>query len=148
MKPDQRYRAMAHNRGRTRPELALASALWHRGLRYVTSLGFKNRYGRILPGQPDMVFPKKRTVIFVDGCFWHGCPECKKNPEQSGDFWRDKIRTNMERDRRTTRCLEEEGWVVIRIPEHAIRTKESLEQTTASLVERLSREDIRTLRRK
>jgi len=133
MTPEQRYRAMAHNRGRTRPELALASALWHRGLRYLTHSGYKAHYQQAIPGQPDLIFPRKRTVIFVDGCFWHGCPQCNKNPEQSGDFWRDKISANIERDRKITALLEEENWTVIRVPEHEIRTKTALEHTAECL---------------
>lgn len=133
MTPEQRHLAMAHNRGRTRPELALAAALWHHGLRYLTNDGYKNRYQRKLPGQPDIIFPRERTVVFVDGCFWHGCPQCDKDPGKSGDFWRDKIKANIERDRKMTACLEEAKWAVIRIPEHEIKTKAALAHTAERL---------------
>ena len=133
MTPEQRQLAMAHNRGRTRPELALAAALWHHGLRYLTNDGYKNRYHRKLPGQPDIIFPRERIVVFVDGCFWHGCPQCDKNPGKSGDFWRDKISANIKRDRRITACLEEANWFVIRIPEHEIKTKAALAHTAECL---------------
>jgi len=84
-----------------------------------------------------MVFPRKRIVLFVDGCFWHGCPECGKSPEQSGEFWVRKIKTNKERDQRITTGLKSEGWTVIRIPEHAVRTKAGLAQTTDRLIDTL-----------
>lgn len=67
--PEQRHRAMAHARGRTRLERALAVELWRRGLRYLTTDGHKARYRVRLAGQPDLIFPRKRVVVFVDGCF-------------------------------------------------------------------------------
>lgn len=133
MTPEQRHLAMAHNRGRTRPELALASALWHRGLRYLTDDGYKNRYHQKLLGQPDIIFPRERIVVFIDGCFWHGCPQCDKNPGKSGDFWFNKINANVDRDRKITARLEEENWTVIRVPEHDIRTKATLKHTADRL---------------
>ena len=133
MTPTQRHKAMAHNRGRTKPERALASGLWHRGLRYFTHDGYRSVKGRRLEGQPDMVFPRKRLVVFVDGCFWHGCPQCDKQPEQSGTSWAEKINANKQRDRRVTADLESAGWTVLRVPEHAVRTKESLSQTVDSV---------------
>lgn len=135
---NQRYRSMVHNRGRTGPERRLASALWQLGLRYLTPEGYKTRYGRRLPGSPDLVFPKKRIVVFVDGCFWHGCQECKGVPHQSGDFWRRKIEENLARDNRVDAELKEAGWMVIRVPEHAVKAKRKLGETAKSLAERLS----------
>ena len=129
MTVSQRYRAMAHNRGRTRPERALASGLWRRGHRYLTHDGYRSVSGERLTGKPDLVFPRKRVVIFVDGCFWHGCLSCGKAPEQSGEFWAEKIATNRRRDERVTATLETEGWTVLRIPEHDVRTKSALAET-------------------
>ena len=134
MTTSQRYRAMAHNRGRTRPERALASGLWRRGLRYLTNDGYRAVSGKRLIGKPDLIFPRKRVVIFVDGCFWHGCPDCGKSPEQSGQFWINKIAANRERDQRVTDTLRTEGWTVLRIPEHDIRTKAGLVQTIERLL--------------
>jgi DNA mismatch endonuclease (patch repair protein) len=85
--------------------------------------------GEQLYGKPDMVFPRKRIVIFVDGCFWHGCPECDKSPEQSGEFWVKKIETNKKRDQRVTSELKSQGWTVLRVPEHDVRTKVAVTQT-------------------
>ncbi len=129
----QRHKAMAHNRGRTRPERALASGLWHKGVRYFTYKGYRAFSGLMLQGQPDMVLPRKRLVVFVDGCFWHGCPVCDKRPEQSGEFWANKIDANRQRDRRVTAALEREGWTVLRVPEHSVRTKRALAQTVDCL---------------
>ena len=127
--PSQRSRAMAHNRGRTRPERALASALWQLGMRYLTHQGYKSLTGNGLPGSPDLVFSRQKVAVFVDGCFWHGCPECAKSPEVSGQFWIDKIQANQRRDERVTASLEEKGWAVLRIPEHELRNKTSLSGT-------------------
>lgn len=138
MTPRQRYKAMVHNRGRTRPELAFASGIWRLGLRYLTSDGFKARYRYKLPGQPDLVFPKKRVAIFIDGCFWHGCSQCKGIPTKSGDFWRRKIEGNIKRDKEVTAKLQGQGWMVLRVPEHEIRSKGALNQTTRAIAESLA----------
>ena len=134
MTPSQRHLAMVHNRGRTGPERSLASGLWRRGLRYFTHEGYKSVTGEQLYGKPDMVFSRKRIVIFVDGCFWHGCPECDKSPEQSGEFWVKKIETNKKRDQRVTSELKSQGWTVLRVPEHDVRTKAALAQTVNRLL--------------
>ena len=134
MTPQQRYKAMVHNRGRTDPERALASGLWRRGIRYFTHQGYKSVRGERLPGDPDMVFPRKRIVIFVDGCFWHGCSECCKHSGLSGEFWINKLSANIERDLRVTRELKAAGWTVLRIPEHDVRTKAALAETINRLV--------------
>ena len=134
MTPFQRHLAMAHNHGRTYPERALASALWRHGVRYLTHGGYKSISGKKLLGNPDLVFPRKKLVIFVDGCFWHGCPECGKAPEQSGEFWVRKIETNKKRDQRVTSELRSQGWTVLRVPEHDVRTKAALTQTLNRLL--------------
>ncbi len=125
---------MAHNRGRTFPERVLASGLWRQGIRYFTHEGYKSVTGEKIIGNPDMVFPRKRILIFVDGCFWHGCPKCGKSPEQSGAFWVNKIDTNRKRDQRVTATLRSQGWKVLRVPEHDVRTKTALTQTVEKLV--------------
>jgi DNA mismatch endonuclease (patch repair protein) len=104
MTPEQRHKAMAHNRGRTKPELALARALWSLGARYLTHRGYRKRFGAGLPGSPDMIFTGQRMVVFVDGCFWHGCADCSGIPTQSGEFWARKIAANRERDRQVTQA--------------------------------------------
>lgn len=133
MTPTQRRRAMASNRGRTRPERILASALWRRGFRYLTANGYKRKYERIV-GNPDLIFTRKRIVIFVDGCFWHGCRICKKSDGLTDSSWIEKIDRNRERDQRVTAELEREGWTVARVPEHDVRSKSAL----VGAVDRLS----------
>lgn len=128
---------MAHNRGRTGPERVLASAIWLRGFRYLTSEGYKARFGKALPGKPDLVFTRIKVVVFVDGCFWHGCPTCDRVPDNMSEFWLKKIRGNVERDKRVTAALEDEGWLVIRVPEHAVRTKAGIAETVERVAKRL-----------
>jgi DNA mismatch endonuclease (patch repair protein) len=70
---------------------------------------------RLLRVKPDFVFRTERVVVFVDGCFWHGCPRCYQKPKQNAKFWREKIGGNQARDRRVTRQLRALGWSVCRI---------------------------------
>jgi len=81
------------------------------------------RRGSKLPGKPDFVFPKLKLAVFVDGCFWHGCPKHGTRPKQNAKFWRDKITGNKARDRRVNRLLRKRGWTVVRIWEHELTRK-------------------------
>ena len=135
MTPLQRHKAMAHNRGRTRPERALASGLWRRGIRYFTYQGYKSTTGQRLTGDPDIVLPRKRIVIFLDGCFWHGCTKCRRHEGLNDPSWIEKIRVNKERDLHVTKKLTDEGWTVFRVPEHDVRTKTALSATIDRLVQ-------------
>lgn len=128
---------MASNRGRTGPERALASALWLRGLRYLTSDGYRVLFGSQLAGSPDLIFSRKRAVIFVDGCFWHGCLECRRLPEGYDPIWVAKITRTVERDQRISAQLQRDGWTVIRVPEHEVRTKSRLAETADKLADTL-----------
>jgi DNA mismatch endonuclease (patch repair protein) len=74
-----------------------------------------------LIGKPDFVFPKRRLVVFVDGCFWHACPRCGSFPKQNSRFWRQKLTRNTERDAEVTRSLRDMHWRVVRIWEHELR---------------------------
>jgi DNA mismatch endonuclease, patch repair protein len=97
----------------TSPERILRSSLWRAGLRF-------RLQARTPHGRPDVVFPKARVAIFIDGCFWHGCPEHYVRPRTRNEFWSSKLRENVERDRRQTLQLEAEGWHVCRFWEHQI----------------------------
>ncbi len=97
----------------TKPELVLRKALWAAGLRY--RLHFRTPAGR-----PDVVFPGKRVAVFIDGCFWHGCPLHYVRPGSREDFWAAKLRENIERDRRQTMALEADDWKVVRAWEHEV----------------------------
>ena len=106
---------MRANRGRdTRPELALRSAVHALGLRYRVNL-------RPVPGlrrTADLVFTRAKVAVFLDGCFWHGCPEHLRPARINERFWSAKIVGNKERDRDTDRRLIEAGWTVLRVWEH------------------------------
>lgn len=106
---------MRANRGRdTGPELALRRAVHARGLRYRVN-------ARPLPGlrrTADLVFRRARVAVFVDGCFWHGCPEHHTVAVTNGGFWADKVAKNRARDRDTDSRLTEAGWLPLRIWEH------------------------------
>jgi DNA mismatch endonuclease (patch repair protein) len=74
-----------------------------------------------LPGRPDFVFPEQKVAVFVDGCFWHGCPKCYTRPKTNRKFWDKKREDNMARDKRVTRQLRRQGWKVIRIWQHSLQ---------------------------
>jgi DNA mismatch endonuclease (patch repair protein) len=98
----------------TEPERKLRSALHKQGLRFRVHV-------RPLTGvrrEADIVFPKARVAIFVDGCFWHGCPEHASWPKANADWWREKIEANRRRDSDTDRRLHEAGWMVVRMWTH------------------------------
>lgn len=113
MSIEQRRRCMSRIRGKnTGPEMHLRKALWAAGFRY--------RLKNSLPGSPDLVFVRERLVVFVDGCFWHACPNHFQWPKNNASFWREKIQGNVERDHRNNILLQEQGWRVCRIWEHEI----------------------------
>lgn len=92
------------------------------------------RRGSALPGKPDFVFSKLRLVVFVDGCFWHGCPQHRSTPATNASYWREKLAANRRRDRRVDRELASRGWRVLRIWEHELGRKRE-----ARLIMRLKR---------
>ena len=81
------------------------------------------RRGSKLPGKPDFVFPKPKLAVFVDGCFWHGCPKHGTQPKTRASFWLAKITGNKARDRRVNYALRKRGWKVIRVWEHELSRK-------------------------
>lgn len=92
----------------TKPEEMVRKFLFSKGFRY-------RKNDKRLPGSPDIVLPKYKTVIFVNGCFWHGHEGCKYFvwPKSNEEFWKNKIKTNIERDNKKIEQLEELGWKVI-----------------------------------
>ena len=123
--PEQRRKNMSRIHGKnTSPELKLRKMLWEAGIR-----GYRVHYK--LPGKPDIVFTRKKTAVFVDGCFWHKCPVCFRPPATNAEFWNEKLQKNVERDQRVNRELEELGWTVLRFWEHEIR------KTPEDVVERI-----------
>lgn len=114
MAESSRSAMMARIQGKdTSPELLLRSALWNRGHRYRLHYVVNNI-------RPDLVFLRQKISIFIDGCFWHGCPEHYVRPRSRPEFWGKKLRGNIERDRRQTKMLEDSGWIVLRFWEHQI----------------------------
>jgi DNA mismatch endonuclease (patch repair protein) len=106
---------MQANRGRdTRPELALRSAVHALGLRYRVS----TRPIKSLRRTADLVFPKLKVAVFLDGCFWHGCEQHHTIAVTNAEYWAEKVRHNRTRDRETDRQLSEASWTVVRIWEH------------------------------
>jgi DNA mismatch endonuclease (patch repair protein) len=97
----------------TAAEMALRSLLHRRGLRFRVHYALPS-----LRRRADIAFPRQRIAVFVDGCFWHGCPEHATWPKQNADWWRDKIEANRRRDADTDARLKEQGWSVVRVWEH------------------------------
>lgn len=98
----------------TAPELAVRSAAHRLGLRYRVDVA-------PLPGsrrRADMIFRRPRVAVYVDGCFWHGCPQHYQAPQRNADYWKAKVEGNRRRDRETDRQLTEAGWTVVRVWEH------------------------------
>ena len=83
----------------------------------------KRDKGKGMKVRPDFVFPKRKVAVFVDGCFWHGCPKCYVRPKQNRKFWDAKREGNMARDRRQSRALRAAGWTVLRLWEHELAKK-------------------------
>ncbi|MER6755205.1 DNA mismatch endonuclease Vsr [Micromonospora echinofusca] len=104
-----RFRRMP--RASTKPELRLRRELHRRGLRFRV-----NHPG--LPGRPDMAFTRAKVAVFVDGCFWHRCPEHGTLPRNNRDWWQQKLDRNVARDRAKDAALAELGWMVLHVWEH------------------------------
>ena len=125
MTPEQRSRCMAAIKGKdTKPEVVVRKYLFSRGLRFRVQV-------RKLPGTPDIVLPKYKTAIFVNGCFWHGHEGCKyfRLPKSNVEFWKEKIERNIERDKESMQALFDLGWKVVRVWECELRNKANREET-------------------
>lgn len=131
--PEQRHRCMAAIKGKdTKPEMVVR--------RYLHSLGYRySLHNKKLPGCPDLVLRKYKTVIFIHGCFWHGHEGCKfsRLPKTNVEFWQDKITRNQQRDQKVIKLLREKGWNVITVWECDLRNKEKREKTLSNLNLRL-----------
>jgi len=98
----------------TPPELALRRELHRLGYRFRVDA----RLQGVTRSRPDIAFPTEKVAVYVDGCFWHSCPDHGTLPEKNKDWWRSKLTANLERDHRHTEELESAGWVVVRTWEH------------------------------
>lgn len=109
-------RMRSNRRVDTKPEARLRSALHRRGFRFRKDYPIRFAERRIV--HADIAFTRKKVAVFVDGCFWHSCPEHGTMPRSNQDYWIPKIRQNVERDRQVMDGLRNSGWCVIRIWEH------------------------------
>lgn len=117
----------------TKPEMIIRKELFRRGFRF-------RLHGKNLPGKPDLVFPKYKTVVLVNGCFWHG-HDCKlfKWPKSNQEFWKQKITGTIQRDQRNQELLVKSGWRIIIVWECALKNKDlnSIKLEIDKLVESL-----------
>src|SRR6185503_415844 len=115
----------------TKPELVVRKYLFANGLRY-------RLHSKSLPGKPDIVLPKYRTIIFVHGCFWHGHEGCKYFvvPKTKTEWWLNKINGNIENDNKAVKALKKEGWKIITLWECDLKPT-SLNKTLTSILKRL-----------
>ena len=109
-----RARLSKQRRRDTKPEVALRRELHRRGLRYFVDRAPLKGMRR----RADVVFPRRKVAVYVDGCFWHSCPIHATQPRNNAQWWADKLSANVARDRNTDERLEAEGWTVVRVWEH------------------------------
>lgn len=121
----------------TKPEILVRKFLFANGFRF-------RKNDKLLPGKPDIVLPKYNTIIFVNGCFWHGHENCKKSklPVTRREFWKDKISNNINRDSVNYLELEKIGWKIIIIWDCELNTKHKKEITYNKLLSTLKSEDL------
>lgn len=134
--PEQRSYNMSRIRSKnTKPEEIVRKYLFSQGFRY-------RKNDARLPGKPDIVLPKYKTVIFVNGCFWHAHESCKYFvwPKNNADFWKKKIEGNIQRDNCNYRLLAQQGWKIIVVWECELK-KKVVEQTLVKLAEDITKED-------
>jgi DNA mismatch endonuclease (patch repair protein) len=105
----------SNKRRDTVPELRIRSLLHRHGLRY--RVDYRVGIGRSAP-RPDIAFTRQRLAVFIDGCFWHRCPEHGTMPSANREFWEAKFRRNVQRDRENDAALHALGWTVLRFWEH------------------------------
>lgn len=137
MTSEQRSRCMAAIKGKdTKPEMIVRKYLFSRGLRFRVQV-------RKLPGTPDIVLPKYKTVVFVNGCFWHGHNGCKyfRLPKSNVEFWKEKIERNIERDKESMQALFDLGWKVVRVWECELRNKANRKDTLNKIYNSITTSD-------
>lgn len=105
----------AIRRSDTKPEVRLRSTLHRLGYRFRKDHPVRVD-GKVI--RPDIAFTKRRVAVFIDGCFWHSCPQHGRKPGVNGDYWSPKLEGNARRDRAQTAALESQGWTVLRFWEH------------------------------
>ncbi len=132
---EQRSKCMSHIRSKdTKPEVLVRRFLFAHGFRF-------RLHRKDLPGKPDIVLSKYKTVIFINGCFWHGHQDCKYStiPETNREFWKNKISGNIQRDKETYSRLVKLGWNVIEIWQCQLKPK-TRDHTLQNLITELKNE--------
>jgi DNA mismatch endonuclease, patch repair protein len=122
-----RVMAAVRSRGNKSTELKLVTILREYGIK-----GWRRH--RRLPGNPDFVFPHDRVVIFIDGCFWHGCRHHCRMPQDNQNYWQHKIARNQIRDKSVIISLRKNGWRVVRIWEHSLNSPELITRRINSML--------------
>ena len=113
-------------RGNESTELVLARLLRASGM-----TGWRRHVE--LPGRPDFSWREARLAVFVDGCFWHGCPRCYRPPRKNASFWREKLAANRARDRKNSRLLRAAGWRVMRVWECRVKAADTIRRIGGAL---------------
>jgi len=114
---EKRSKIMSNIRGKnTKPEITIRKLLWAQGIRY-------RIHSRKIFGTPDISIKKKKLAVFVDGCFWHGCKKCYKEPKTNTEFWRKKLAYNKQRRTKVKRELRKKGWIALEFWEHRVKTE-------------------------
>jgi DNA mismatch endonuclease, patch repair protein len=114
MSPEKRSKVMSRIRSKnTKPETTIRKLLWAKGKRY-------RIHDKSIFGKPDLTNKSRKTAVFIDGCFWHGCVECYREPKSNVSFWREKLNSNKKRRIRVKESLLSEGWIVLEFWEHEV----------------------------
>ncbi len=141
LSPEDRIKTMrAVKSQNTGPERRLRAMLIGMGLK-----GWRLNY-KVVSGKPDIAFPEIKLAIFIDGCFWHGCPECNRPlPQKNREYWEQKIGRTIERDKRCQMELTAEGWTVLRIWGHELSKKSDLTPVAEKIRESIDHSRRKTL---
>lgn len=136
LSPQDRHKTMQAVKGKgTRLERRFFSMLAGRGIK-----GWKKNVSNI-EGKPDVSFLLPKVAIFIDGCFWHGCPICKRKlPKENVEYWKRKINRNIELATIHNEKLIKEGWIVFRIWEHDIKNKVEMKKIMDNIIRSISKE--------
>ena len=132
---EQRRKNMSNIRstGNRSTEKRLRSSLVGAGISGFTM------HTKIVPGKPDIAFLAQKLAVFVDGCFWHGCPKCYIRPKSSQDYWDAKIQRNRQRDAKINKELKAIGWTPLRIWEHQVKRPKLARRLVVNRLGRLNR---------
>jgi len=114
---EKRSKVMASIGGKnTRPEITIRKMLWQKGIRY-------RIHNNTVFGTPDISIKKKKIAVFIDGCFWHGCSRCYREPTTNVEFWRNKVENNKKRRNKVRTQLRKDGWNVQEFWEHQVNSR-------------------------